>query len=564
MGNTINGQSNVQQHNKLLNNDQPKANFTGANQMPMATPMSQTQILNQLMSMIQQLISALQGDDTNREGSNNTNASADKKKEETGGKPSTSEATSGKIAGKIDSVNPTNTSNTSTPSGMPNSPTGETTVDTGTVYKDPADGATARTAGGQASGTPTGQSNGQTQATGQPASLAGITTDYNTKFNIDPTMRDCPSCINEFTVDQTHTASSGVPYRDPSDHIPTANQTDREWGEVTINNHFQNTFNVPPRTAPETYKGGTLVVEVSRPQVDPAGPNNSNDSIHVVENGGSIGGESIWSGPYASQTTRTVTINLTPAQAASANDGDFSFLVEDDTTVHSAVLHLEGGTPIPSQNGTTSDDDLKGKTGQPDIIHGLEGDDTIDGESGDDCLYGDQGDDHIRGGSGDDKAFGGTGDDILEGGSGEDKLFGNEGDDKIFGGSGDDIMFGDEGSDELHGGSGDDKIFALDGDDVVFGDSGDDEIYSGLGPLDPTGQHNIIDGGSGDDTVHYSGMYDANDPANSDYFVNTIGPNEWEVIDKQTGKRDIIKNVEHLVFEMNPGGPFTLDITSDK
>ena len=52
--------------------------------------------------------------------------------------------------------------------------------------------------------------------------------------------------------------------------------------------------------------------------------------------------------------------------------------------------------------------------------------------------------------------------------------------------------------------------------------------------------------------------------ANSDYFVKPVNPNEWEVIDKRTGKRDIITNVEKLVFEMNPGGPFTLNITSDK
>ncbi len=563
MGQNISGQSPVQQQNNQQKN-LPKdatatagtvASFQSAAQPSNSGPLNQAAILTMLMELIGELISSLQvpnkrKDDGSQSGSGNQSESGKqsdsdkaKKADKTAGTVDPAKTNATTEPSKSSNSNTTTGNNTSSPSGMPSSPDRETTVDTGVVYKGNSSDQSEKTAQAQSERTAQGPAT-------QPASLAGkVTTDYNAKFNIDPSMRDCPACINEFTVDQTHTASSGVPYRDPTDHIPTANRTDREWGEVTINNHFQNTFNVPKRTAPETYKGGTLTIEVSRPQIDPLGPNNSNDSAHIVEGGSSIGGESLWTGKYANQLTRTLTFKLTPAQAASANDGTFSFLVEDDTTVHKAELHLDGGTPIKSQNGTTSDDDLKGKSGAPDIIHGLQGDDTIDGESGDDCLHGDEGDDHIRGGSGNDKSFGGSGDDTLISGSGDDKAFGGLGDDKIFGGSGEDIIFGDEGDDELHGGSGNDTIYALDGNDTVFGDSGDDHIYSGLAnttgtsAYGPGSQHNEIDGGSGEDTVHYAGTRD-------DYIITSSGNGEWEVQNKDTNKIDIVKHVEHLSFEM--------------
>ncbi|MCK5813607.1 MAG: hypothetical protein KAH03_05085 [Cocleimonas sp.] len=564
MGNNINGQSHVQQRNNVPNNDQAKANFTGANQMPVATPMSQSQILNQLMNMIQQLISALQGEPKEQ----STNKDTTKKSEEKAKKQTDTSSSKAK-------TNTTdNASNSTTAIKDSVKLPGETYNDTGLVrIKDQADGssssgnsATQRTAGagGPTTTPPTLQAPGA----------------YDAKFNIDPDLRACNAgqCITTGYVDQDHTGSVGViPYKHAPD-FGLVNDPDRGWKTTGLNTSFRHTFHPAAPGQGEIYKpgetdangnvtGGSYIeIEISRTTL---GSLTSNDSFNLVSNGSTVGpGTSVWNyqGNSGLQSD-TIKIPLTAAQVTEIqNTGRASFLVSDDTAVDSMKLHLDIGKQVPANTitGTTSDDDLKGKTGQPDIIHGLAGDDTIDGESGDDCLYGDEGDDHIRGGSGDDKAFGGTGDDRIEGGSGKDKLFGNEGDDKIFGGSGDDIMFGDEGDDELHGGSGDDKIFALDGNDTVFGDSGNDHIYSGLGPLDPTGQHNIIDGGSGDDTVHYSGMYDANNPANSDYFVNTIGPNEWEVIDKQTGKRDIIKNVEKLVFEMNPGGPFTLNITSDK
>ena len=74
------------------------------------------------------------------------------------------------------------------------------------------------------------------------------------------------------------------------------------------------------------------------------------------------------------------------------------------------------------------------------------------------------------------------GNDVLKGGSGNDKLDGGKGNDRLEGGKGDDKLKGGVGKDKLLGGPGDDTLRP--GDDLV----GD-----------------LVNGGSGLDTVDYSG-----------------------------------------------------------
>ena len=100
-------------------------------------------------------------------------------------------------------------------------------------------------------------------------------------------------------------------------------------------------------------------------------------------------------------------------------------------------------------------------------------------------------------GSGDDVVIGGAGNDILQGDSynfpgGNDTIDGGGGDDDIYGGAGADILRGGDGNDRLNGGEvspGYDDYSV----DQLFGDAGDDLIIGR--PLD------IIDGGSGYDTL---------------------------------------------------------------
>ena len=106
------------------------------------------------------------------------------------------------------------------------------------------------------------------------------------------------------------------------------------------------------------------------------------------------------------------------------------------------------------------------------FLNGTESGDEITGMSFKDVLHGNGGDDTIHGGGGDDDIFGEAGDDTLFGDEGNDKLFGDEGDDVLDGGKGDDI---------LRGGADQDKFVDLRG-------------------------NNDIDGGSGFDTLDYSGF----------------------------------------------------------
>lgn len=534
----------ITQHQNNPQNLQKMASPSAVGQMfkstgsPATSNMNQAAILSTLMQLIQSLISSLlnptgekketTGQEVKEQG--NTNASSKKKGEKNVG---TSPAGSNK-AGSATAENNNSPKSSTGNSTQQNATNGQTT--TGKVYSDDS-----------------GASDSETKAnnSGTPQSLAGslarkTTTDFDAKFNIPQDLRDCDGCINEFSETLTATGDNIRPYSDPTDfdQNPIGQDVDRKWKEDGNDNRFHHSFKLGQLDSGEHYKSGYLEVEVSRPSS--ASPLIDNDEILINDDNATIIGTTPISW-QPGETSKTIKIPLNAAQLKSAEDGDFSWFIQDDTTVNKAKLHLEGGTTITPQNGTDSDDTLNGKSQTPDIIHGLKGDDIIDGKSGDDCLYGDEGDDHVKGGSGNDKVFGGEGDDKLEGGSGDDNVFGGEGDDIVRGGSGDDVIFGDAGEDDLSGGDGNDKIYALDGNDKVKGGSGDDDIYSGLvgaGVSNIGSQSNVIDGGTGHDKVHYAG-------SSTDYTINPIGNGEYEVLNHDTNTKDIVKNVQELVFEMD-------------
>jgi Ca2+-binding RTX toxin-like protein len=112
----------------------------------------------------------------------------------------------------------------------------------------------------------------------------------------------------------------------------------------------------------------------------------------------------------------------------------------------------------------------------------------LDGTGGSDLLLGSGGDDVLRGQDGHDQIYGGGGDDRLEGGFGDDTLNGEFGDDLLLAGEGrDNLSDHSGGSDKLHGEDGPDTI-----------------TVSRSGPQSAPGNI-LIDGGAGDDQLHFYG-----------------------------------------------------------
>ncbi|KZL27178.1 calcium-binding protein [Pseudovibrio sp. Ad37] len=149
------------------------------------------------------------------------------------------------------------------------------------------------------------------------------------------------------------------------------------------------------------------------------------------------------------------------------------------------------------------DDVVDGGNGR-DFIFGGDGNDTIKGGDGSDVLSGDAGNDHIYGEAGDDKLHGGDGDDQMFGGDGNDELYGGNGNDHLYGGDGDDLLGGGTGDNILEGGNGDDVMSGSTlGNNTLLGGNGNDSFYSLATPTSDV--ITTIEGGSGNDTLHYSG-----------------------------------------------------------
>ena len=165
---------------------------------------------------------------------------------------------------------------------------------------------------------------------------------------------------------------------------------------------------------------------------------------------------------------------------------------------------------------------------------GADADTAIPLGSGDDEGLGLDGNDTLDAGAGNDTLYGGGGNDRLLGGIGGDSLMGDGGADVVLGGAGADTIYGGSGSDTLQGGADNDVYVVDDAHDTIIELAGDgiDRVDTNLpsyvlaanvenlwlyGPgaangygnaLDNTffleSGNNLINGGTGTDTVSYS------------------------------------------------------------
>ncbi len=206
-----------------------------------------------------------------------------------------------------------------------------------------------------------------------------------------------------------------------------------------------------------------------------------------------------------------------------------------DIGVNGSADDLFGGTPATTADGSSAfgakpqpqaglfnggngSDSIIG-TEFHDEIHGFGGNDLIWGRGGNDFIYGGGGSDFLWGEDANDKIYGGRGSDYVDGGSGQDRLFGERGNDvlvgrdgkdELDGGSGNDTLLGGDDDDALIGGLGDDELQGEDGNDLLINAEGNDELFGGAGDdhlvyLAGKNFVDLYDGGSGIDTVHFSG-----------------------------------------------------------
>lgn len=124
-------------------------------------------------------------------------------------------------------------------------------------------------------------------------------------------------------------------------------------------------------------------------------------------------------------------------------------------TTQSAVVDVDSLAGIENIEATAFDDTLNGDAAA-NLLDGVAGADSIDGGDGDDTLIGDLGDDTLNGEAGADSIDGGSGDDSIDGGLAADTIDAGAGDDFIVGGFGD-LIDGGSGQDtvKLTGASGD-------------------------------------------------------------------------------------------------------------
>ncbi len=203
-------------------------------------------------------------------------------------------------------------------------------------------------------------------------------------------------------------------------------------------------------------------------------------------------------------------VNMTVFFSTQANFLDLIFISLWAAPVISDVFAEKLVSPVTAQRGPLFA-----------VITGTEAADNLNGTAGTNIIHGLGGNDRI---------FGNTAHDSLFGGDGEDSLFGLGGDDFLIGGAGDDYLSGGFGNDTIRGGAGDDFILG--------GDS-----FSHLGSNDTDGD-DVIDGGTGVDTVDYSSLGIQN------LVVTQLSANSYSVTSGSAGGSiigfDTLTNVEFI------------------
>jgi serralysin len=173
-----------------------------------------------------------------------------------------------------------------------------------------------------------------------------------------------------------------------------------------------------------------------------------------------------------------------------------------------------------SQSSDDGSDTLFGGLGNDTLIGGGFNDANENGtfEAGEAVVSGQAGN-RIFTGEGDDLAIGASGDDVIGGAGGDDTLVGGDGDDIFYGGaqdsddtglndiinagSGSDTIFASFGDDSINGGNGHDRIFGGAGDDTITAGGGQDEIFNGADDdlVNAGDGADILYGGAGNDTL---------------------------------------------------------------
>ena len=247
---------------------------------------------------------------------------------------------------------------------------------------------------------------------------------------------------------------------------------------------------------------------------------------------------------------------------------------------------------IESVIGSAFGDQLSGKDGTADKLHGEGGNDTLNGKGGADRLYGGAGNDALNGGAGDDFLDGGAGNDTLEGGSGNDLLAGGAGADVLHGGTGFDTVtyaasaegvtvrlsgtssggdaagdtyagiesvVGSAFADDMEGTAAADRLEGEDGNDTLRGLAGNDDLYGGAGD-------DLLIGGAGADQLHGGDGFDTVSYAGSGtgvtvylYGTGSGGDAEgdsYESIERVVGSAfaDAIGGQDHTSDEIHGGG----------
>jgi VCBS repeat-containing protein len=252
------------------------------------------------------------------------------------------------------------------------------------------------------------------------------------------------------------------------------------------------------------------------------------------------------------------------------------------------VTDTNGGTASQTANitiGGALESNFEG-SGTPfdDYIDTSNGGYAGSGQFGD-FVFADDGDDIVYTNAGADQIFGGNGDDTIDVGSGNDFVAGGAGDDRITGGSGNDTIYGDSqfglgdeasdtGDNVIDAGSGNDSVYAGLGNNIINAGSGNDDLYIGSAGgsrvdadtaapgngaqnagdgggmmFDVRTGLNIVDGGSGLDTVHLSGAW-------SDYTITRTATNTYafeRVNEDGTVESNVYRNVEYFTFDGGGG-----------
>lgn len=210
---------------------------------------------------------------------------------------------------------------------------------------------------------------------------------------------------------------------------------------------------------------------------------------------------------------------------------------------------LVGGAFADTLTGGNGADQLAGADG--DDVFYIDAADRVDGGAGFDTVFVQGNDDFtlVLGGAGIERVFsgggndnliagetaieadGGAGDDALSGSNFNDTLYGGDGTDFLWSRGGDDVLVAGAGNDTLMGGDGDDVLIGGTDENVLFGEDGNDHIYINSATL------TLLDGGSGEDTVHvlYSGGVNLNISSSIEHFIGGIGDDTVTAADAYHG-----------------------------